>query len=210
MADSRYTTLAGWLRAKPPLAGVRIDGDDKRIVRVVARQFATAEEAITALDPTTLEGLDAHGAIIRSWKCKDGATAAAERASSLAQREPWPESDTAQLGQVITAACDRAAARHENAYRYSFDKLEALYREQSQRLAGLEQMLLEGQRARILELEAEAEALRQENEQLAAKALAEAASTSTADNLVNTVVAAGMQKMLGGGQKPAAPNGAQQ
>ena len=72
----KFETVLGFIRAKPPLGGIRIDGDDHRIVRIVGRGYSHAEQAVLDLAPSLIEGLDAHGNVVRTMKLSDEKPAA--------------------------------------------------------------------------------------------------------------------------------------
>jgi hypothetical protein len=172
MNDPKYSTLLGWLRAKPALSGIRCDGDDKRIVRIVARAYGTAERTLLSMRANELEGLDGSGAVIRTWTLHDAVTelTAAPVAAKPAPRiDQWPAGATSELAHAISIACDRSAERHENAYRYSFDTLVGLYKDQSARLQRLEENMTNTAQARIAEAEAYAQQMALEAEELRAE-----------------------------------------
>jgi hypothetical protein len=183
------TELAAWLRARPKLSAVRVDGD--RTVRIVGSRYGSAEATLEALEPTLLEGLDSDGEVVRALRLG----ADREPAPPLAPTE-WPKGQLAELGQVITAACDRASGRLEGAYREAFERLSRLYELQSARLAELEAMHYRA-------LADAAEEAREERD--AALQLAQAAQPAgEADALVQHVLAGAAQRALA----PAKANGA--
>ncbi len=189
------TTLAGFIRSKPAIVAIRCDGDDKRIVRIAGRQYAIAEKAVVSLDASTLEGLDETGAIVRTFAVKEPTSSASSAASSRSV-ETWPEGEASQLAQVIALACDRAAERHERAYRASFDTITGLYREQSLRLAQLENNAHELQMARLAAAERAADEANADADEAHAQ-LAEA-GPSTADGMVAAVLGHVAEKALTG------------
>lgn len=199
MNDPRYATLLGWIRAKPSLAGIRINGDDRKVVRIAGRQFSTAERAVLALDPETLEGLDADGTILRTFTVKDAVAQAPVAPRTV---DTWPQGDVAELGQVIALACDRAVSRVENIYKDALDKMARLYDKQSDRMSQLEDLRFRELEARMAELETEREEAIADAEE--AKAALAETSPGTGDALVGHVLGAAAQKMLSG---EAGPNG---
>jgi hypothetical protein len=202
--DPKFATLLGWLRAKPALAGIRCDNDDKRIVRIVARAYATAERTLLSMDASYLEGLDASGAVIRTWTIKDAVTemTMTPRAQQQApESHQWPAGATSELAQAIALACDRSAQRHENAYRMAFDSLVGLYKDQSSRLQRLEENMTNTAQARITEAEAYAQQMALEAEELRAELAKREANTNpgqngTADGLVGAVIGHVAERMM--------------
>lgn len=204
------TTLLGWLRAKPALASVRCDGDPGKVVRIVARKYKTAEDTIVGLDPERLEGLDADGAIVRTWTMRE---AAAPTTAPAAPPEPpvvWPEgNDLSTLGQVLSIAIDKANARLEaayeknyervaEAYKYNFEVLKGMHETAAGRLENLENRVFDMLELRVKEAEAVAEDAMNEAEELREATAAQ--EPSTADGLAAQVLGIAASKVLGTGE----------
>lgn len=191
-----YASLTSWIRAKPPIAAIRIDGDDTRVIRIVGRQYSTAERAALAIGGSTLEGVDATGQVVRTWDLDQPQARAALPAGPSAPKtlETWPEGELGQLARVITMACDAAAQRHESAYSMAFEKLESLYRQQSERLSRLEELHYQNLQARVQSAE-ETAAIAQEEAAEAQEVLATSHAVN-ADGLAASVMAAAAEKML--------------
>ena len=134
MAAAPVTQLRRWLKETPQPSALRLDENEKKVIRIArsqARCWSDAEKSVLALDATIVEALDHQGNVIRAFRLKDDD---AEKEPPKPQQEAWPEHEQAQLAVIITAACDRAASRHEAAYRMSFDKLASMYEAQTLRL----------------------------------------------------------------------------
>src|SRR5262245_26665767 len=132
-----YSTLTAWLKGKPRIASVRLDHDNSKVVRVVPRQSAVAEKAIVDSGATVAEGLDLNGQVVRTWTFEKDEE---DTKPDTPKSEVWPQGEQAQLAQVITIACDRAAMRHESVFRMAFDKIGKLYEQASGRLSQLEEL----------------------------------------------------------------------
>jgi hypothetical protein len=119
-----------WLRATPQPVKLRVElaGGRPPVVLTLARtnanKFAEAEKSVRSMgsDVLTVFCLDNSGDVIRVHRLREELDEAPP-----VQKEAWPQSTDAQMAQVITASNDRAAARHENAWKYAFDKLQAMY-----------------------------------------------------------------------------------
>lgn len=131
MADASDSgRLRRFLRTVPHPSKVRVElaGGRPSVTLVLARtntnKFAECEKSIRAMgeDVLTVAALDVQGETLRVHRLRDEADEVI-----AAQKEPWPVSPDAQMAQVITASNDRAASRHENAWRMAFDKLHAMY-----------------------------------------------------------------------------------
>lgn len=183
MATGRQpiTGLRRWLKQTPHPHSVRLDG--KSVLRIGnhTSRWAECEQSIEAMGVCTVEALDANGDVLRAFAVREP-----EEEKPRMQREEWPESETAQIAQAITAACDRAAARHENAYRMSFDKLSEMYQAQALRL--------EEATVRCNALEA---TLRKMYEKMLDASMPDN-ETATADGLMTTVLAQAAQSLMAG------------
>jgi hypothetical protein len=119
-----------WMRTTPQPVKLRIElaGGRPPVVLTLARtnsnKFAEAEKSVRSMgsDVLVVQALDGHGDILRVHRLRDEVDEAPPP-----QQEKWPQSPDAQMAQVITASNDRAASRHENAWKYAFDKLQAMY-----------------------------------------------------------------------------------
>ncbi len=120
--------LRKWLRETPQPFKLRC-GDTTIRIDSTARKWITAEESIVAINPSEVQALTSDGEVLRVFRIREDL---AEKAES--QKESWPDAPEAQMAQIITAACDRAASRHENAYKLAFDKLSQMFEAQSLRL----------------------------------------------------------------------------
>jgi hypothetical protein len=94
------------------------------LARTNANKYAEAEKSVRSMGSEVLvvHALDVHGEVTRVHRLRDEVEDVPP-----AQKEPWPVAESAQMAQVITASNDRAASRSENAWKYSFDKLQAMY-----------------------------------------------------------------------------------
>lgn len=192
------TGLRRWLKQPPMPQSIRVDGD--RIIRIPNHQsrWSETEKTITALNVSTIEALDSDGNVLRAFNVPDengNPSKQPERYDT--QKEDWPDAPDAQMAVVITAACDRAASRHENAYRMSFDALTKMYDQQSLRLeeafrraAQLEAALLRSYE-KIARLQDKLDEYGERDE--------EPDNTSSADVLVGQVLAQAASRVLGAG-----------
>lgn len=185
--------VRSWLRAHPRPKAIRVDG--AKIVTITNRpnKWADAHQAIETLGATKLEALDGQGNVLRATDLESDVDPIADAPS---QKEAWPESEAAQMAIIITAACDRAASRHENAYRIGFDRLAGLVETLALRLAGIEEAY-GTELARRVALEAE---------------VLRANGDNGPDALATTVIEGAMARMMRvgpevGPKKPAKPNG---
>lgn len=130
MASEDGGKFRKWLRTTPHPVKLRLDLAGGRapitlaLSRTNSNRFAEAEKSVRSLgdDVLVVQALDVHGEVMRVHRLRDE-----EEEAAPAQKENWPTSQDAQLAQVITASNDRAASRHEAAYRMAFDKLQAMY-----------------------------------------------------------------------------------
>jgi hypothetical protein len=190
-----------WLRTTPHPVKLRLDLAGSRppvvlaLSRTNANRFAEAEKSVRAMGEQvlTVEALDVHEVVLRVFRLRDE-----EDEPAPAQKEPWPQSPDAQMAQVITASNDRAASRHEAAYKLAFDKLEAMYQ-------GL-LTLYNNEVRRTAQLEA---ALQRE---LARKEVALPESEDGIDGLINQLLPVIMPRLLaaGGDERPNGANSAKE
>lgn len=124
-----------WLRRIEGIASVRCDGDSViSLAGKSSNRWAHAGRALDDASPTKVEALDKDGAILRVWKAPesdDGTTPAASGGNV-------PPGTLTELAKVIGDISDRAAARHENAYRAAFDAQQKLVATISDRLFAIE------------------------------------------------------------------------
>jgi hypothetical protein len=123
MADSE---LRRWLKRQPHPVMVRAcspNGDERCVkIGVSNSRWRDAEEILEAYPK--LEALDGSNNIMRVFNADDGNEAKEEPANAVVS-----DPETARLvtfAQLLATACDKAAARHEAAYKYAFDKLAEL------------------------------------------------------------------------------------
>lgn len=181
-----------WLRTTPHPVKLRLElvGDRPPVVLSLSRtnpnKFSEAERSVASMgsDVLTAYALDNGGDTIRVYRLREEVVEAAP-----VQKEPWPQSQDAQLAMIITASNDRAAARHENAWKYAFDKLQAMYEAVVAQLAN--------EQRRTSQLEA---ALQKE---LARKEVALPETEDGLDGLINSLLPALMPKLLAAGEKTA-------
>jgi hypothetical protein len=187
-----------WLRTTPHPVKLRLElaGERPPIVLTLSRtnpnKFSEAERSVASMGADVLRAhaLDNSGDTIRVYALREEVTEAAP-----VQKEPWPQSQDAQMAMIITASNDRAAARHENAWKYAFDKLQAMYE------AVVAQ--LQNEQRRTSQLEA---ALQKE---LARKEVAIPETEDGLDGLINSLLPALMPKLLAAGEeKTKGANGA--
>ena len=185
MSDSQ---LKKWLsRAQQP-ARVRLDENERKILRVSSHvnRWSELEKSILAMGPTIIEALDAKGEVLRIMQLKEPA-----EPEHKPQKEEWPDSEQAQIAQIITASNDRAASRHEAIFKMSFDALKEMY-------TACLQELRDTQR-RCAQLEA---ALQQELDRQEVPA-----PLADDENLINGLVAAVMPRLMNGSGDEAKVNG---
>lgn len=128
MSDEQTIDWRNWIRKIPGVASLRLDDDE--IISLKAKKWANAASIIEANGPAKIEALDADGAILRVWTDKSDR----KRTSS----ENISASTLTALAQVIGDISDKAAARHENAYRAAFDSQQRLVQTISDRLYAME------------------------------------------------------------------------
>lgn len=127
MADGRtpVTQFRRWLKETPQPAALRIDENEKKTIKVSKQRscWSEAEKSVLAMDATLVEALDNQGNILRAFRLKDESESQPDKP---AQAETWPSTELAQMAQIFTAAADRAASRHENAYKMAFDRVASM------------------------------------------------------------------------------------
>ena len=125
-----------WLRRIEGLTHVRIDGGDERIAVTGANsnRWAHAARILDDAAPEKVEAFDKDGNILRMWKAPPDASELARQGGDAATAG----SQLAELARVIGEVSDRAAARHENAYRAAFDAQQKLVSTISDRLFAIE------------------------------------------------------------------------
>lgn len=128
---SNTSTFRQWLKRVPQPSRLRVDGDEKRVIKISnhSSRWSEAESTVLSYDPTTVEALDVKGEVIRAITLKEP-----EEARPEPQRETWPAADEAQMAMIITASNDRAVSRHVELTRLSIDGFKELYREALGRL----------------------------------------------------------------------------
>jgi hypothetical protein len=174
-----------WLRMQPQPVKVRVElaGGRPPVVLTLARtnanKFAEAEKSVRSMgsDVLCVYCLDGVGEVTRVHRLREELDEAPP-----VQKEAWPQSTDAQMAQVITASNDRAAARHENAWKYAFDKLQAMYE------AVLQQYTNEQRKTAQLEA-----ALQRE---LARREVAVPESEDGLDSLINQLLPALVPRLL--------------
>lgn len=121
-----------WLKSVPQPAKLRC-GDTLIRITSANNRFAEAEQSVLAMSASIVEALDGNGEVLRVFRIREDDGSEDEPALAP-QQEAWPQSEQAQMAQIITAACDRASSRHEAAYKMAFTALKEMYEAQSQRL----------------------------------------------------------------------------
>lgn len=126
MSEGRtpITNFRRWLKETPQPVALRLDENEKKTIKVSKQRacWSEAEKSVLAMDPTIVEALDNQGNILRAFRLKDDD---ANEPAKPPQQESWPSSELAQMAQIFTAAADRAASRHEAAYKMGFDRVSA-------------------------------------------------------------------------------------
>lgn len=119
------TSFRRFLKEVPQPAALRLDENDKKTIKISKQRscWSEAEKTVLAMDATIVEALDGQGNMLRAFRLKEDAA----EPEKPPQAETWPNAPEAQMAQIITAACDRAASRHEAAYRMSFERLSAMF-----------------------------------------------------------------------------------
>src|ERR1051326_1561098 len=158
MAEGRapITQFRRWLKESPQPSSLRLDENEKKLIRITKQRscWSEAEKSVLALDASVVEALDHQGNVLRAFRLKVDEL---EKEPPKPQQEAWPDAEQAQLAVIITAACDRAASRHEAAYRMAFDRLASMFEAQTARLeeqqtrAAAAEARLERERAKWIE-----------------------------------------------------------
>lgn len=126
MSDAK---IRGFLQRNPHPHRIRTDSGE--LIALQGRnKWAEAQSAIDALQPSTLEALDKDGTIIRSLQL-DGGSGGAREARLV-------EDQLTALARIIAESSDKAAARHEAAYRTAFGAVLELTKTVSARLTNME------------------------------------------------------------------------
>ena len=123
-----------WLRRIDGLASVRIDGEDViALTGTATNRWAHAARILDDAAPERVEALDADGGILRLWKAPDAPATDPARATGGIDGNALTD-----LARVIGDVSDRAAQRHENAYKAAFDAQQKLVQTISDRLFAIE------------------------------------------------------------------------
>lgn len=123
MSDAK---VRNWLQRSPHPNRIRTDSGEVILLQG-RRKWQEAMESITAADPSVLEALDRDGNIIRTLNL-DGTT-----------REPRVvEDQLTALARILADSSDRAAQRHEQAYKEAFTAVLQLTKTVSDRLTQIE------------------------------------------------------------------------
>jgi len=118
------------LRKTKGLASVRCGEDVVRLTETRGK-YAEAARAIESLDPETVELLDGDGAVLKVIRLR-------EEEDDESGSEEDNIGGLAKLAKVLGDVSDKAAARHEAAYRMAFDRQNELVRLIADRLNSLE------------------------------------------------------------------------
>jgi hypothetical protein len=140
MTEPKNVNLHAWMRRSPEPAKLRLDG--KTIVPIgdTKTKWRDAVEVCESREPSLIEAMGADDSVLRvTQRHYEGVDPAvdAERKARVDRG-----SELAQLGQLIAEAADRAAERHEMAYRFGFETLAALVESVVQRNNAVESAFL--------------------------------------------------------------------
>lgn len=132
MSSAPRSPISGfrrWVKQTPQPVALRCDG--KTVLRIAGHssRWSEAEKSVLALNCSVVEALNNQNEVLRVLEVREP-----EEEKPEPQKEAWPSSEAAQMAMIITAACDRAASRHEQAYKLSFDKLTMMFEAQTLRL----------------------------------------------------------------------------
>lgn len=133
--------IKSWLRKAPQPVALLCDG--KRVaVSDGPRKWADTLDTITSMGTTRLEALAADGTILRVVELTGGEVDQADEkqtpgAANLAALSKLGE--LAQLAQILGDISDRAAARHEGAYKLAFGEFGKINAAILDRLTAMEQ-----------------------------------------------------------------------
>lgn len=137
-------TILHWLRRyKPDAVVLHLQSGERRTVQKPAQdrgRWTTLERAILSMAPIYLEGLDAKGTVLasRTLEVDDGEAPRPEPVKIPENPMAALVASMPTLVQLIVDASDAAAARHEAAYRMSFEQNLSLVKVLADRLHGLE------------------------------------------------------------------------
>lgn len=135
MAES---PLRKFLKKQPQPASLRCvtSEGDERIVRIgqSASRWRDAEEVCASF--VRVDAVDESGAILRTYEAPEDDSA--ELAPAARSAPAGGKSELAQLAALLAEAADRAAARHEQAYRLAYEQQRLLVEVTTHRLAMLE------------------------------------------------------------------------
>jgi hypothetical protein len=139
--------VRSWLRRQPQPHSCRVktrEGTTKTVALPEgARRWAKAEATLAALDPDVVEALDHKGNVLRAFDTghppDDEDDEEPDSPSILdASKDVHPPSRIVEMSRIVADVSDRAAARHENAYKQAFDMLVHIVTTMSARLEGME------------------------------------------------------------------------
>lgn len=127
--------LRRWIAKHPHPASLRCDDGEKSVrVGVTRSKFRDAENALTGV-VGRVEALDEHGNILRVIDLEGDPVEAAKK---KAEATPSQEAMLIRFAELLTDGSDKAASRHEAAYRMGFEHQAVLINLLSTRLAQLE------------------------------------------------------------------------
>lgn len=169
------------LRSTKGLASIRCGEDLVKLTSSRGR-FAEAARAVESLDPDTIELLDADGAVLKVLQLR-------EEGDESEGGDLERLGDLGKLAKVIGDISDRAAARHENAYKVAFAAQTDLVRLIADRLNSLERAW---QRVIALEYKRAAESSSEDGD---------------LDGMMGGVIKLAAAKALSGGESPAKEGG---
>lgn len=166
------------LRATKGLASIRC-GDDLVKLTSSRGRFAEAARAVESLDPETIELLDADGAVLKVLQLREESDDDDDTSTTGGSA-----GDLVKLAKVLGDVADKAAARHEAAYRQAFQAQTDLVRLIADRLNSLERAW---QRVIALEYKRAAES---------------ASEDGDLDGMMGGVIKLAAAKALGGKDEP--------
>ena len=129
--------LRRWIARHPHPSSLRCDDGEKTVrVGVTRSKFRDAENALAGVSGR-IEALDESGAILRAIDVEvpEGSEAAKKKA---AVGQDSNQAMLTRFAELLTDGMDKAAARHEAAYRMGFDHQATLINLLSTRLSQLE------------------------------------------------------------------------
>lgn len=142
--EQSNSTILHWLRRyKPEAVVLHLQSGEKRTVQKPQQdrgRWTTLERAILAMAPIYLEAQDIKGNVTASRTLDFDAEEVAAPAPIAIPENPMAAlvASMPTLVQLIVDASDAAAARHEAAYRMSFEQNLSLVKVLADRLHGLE------------------------------------------------------------------------